>query len=74
MKFLIAEQNIGDDAAKEQAEKLIELLKEKGWDVEYGIGRNVATDVSEFGQEEKIQEAFADDFMICLSQMENDML
>jgi hypothetical protein len=74
MKFLIAEQNIGDDATKEQAEKLIELLKEKGWDVEYGAGRNVATDVSEFGQEEKIQEAFADDFMLCISLLENDML
>ena len=74
MKFLIAEQNIGDDATKEQAEKLIELLKEKGWDVEYGIGKNVANDVAEFGQEEKIQEAFADDFMICISQLENDML
>ena len=74
MKFLIAEQNIGDDATKEQAEKLIELLKEKGWDVEYGIGKNVANDVSEFGQEEEIQAAFADDFMICISQLENDML
>jgi len=74
MKFLIAEQNIGDDATKEQAEKLIELLKAKGWDVEYGIGKNVTTDVSEFGQEEKIQDSFADDFMLCLSQMENDNL
>jgi hypothetical protein len=74
MKFLIAEQNIGDNATKEQAEKLIELLKKKGWDVEYGSGRNVATDVSEFGQEEKMQDSFADDFMICISQLENDML
>ena len=70
MKFFIAEQNIGDDATKEQAERLIELLKEKGWDVEYGIGRNVATDISEFGQEEEIQSRFADDFMDCISQME----
>jgi acid phosphatase class B len=69
MKFFIAEQNIGDDATKEQAEKLIELLKKRGWDVEYGIGRNVATDVSEFGQEEKIQESFADDFMLCISEL-----
>jgi hypothetical protein len=53
---------------------LIELLKKKGWDVEYGSGRNVATDVSEFGQEEKMQDSFADDFMICISQLENDML
>ena len=70
MKFFLAEQNLGDDATKEQAEQLIKLLKEKGWDVEYGIGKNVATDISEFGQEEKIQDKFADDFMSCLSQME----
>jgi hypothetical protein len=70
MKFFIAEQNLGADATKEQAEQLIKLLKEKGWDVEYGIGRNVATDISEFGQEEKMQDKFADDFMSCLSQME----
>ncbi len=70
MKFFIAEQNLGADATKEQAEQLIKLLKEKGWDVEYGIGRNVATDISEFGQEDKIQDKFADAFMSCLSQME----
>jgi hypothetical protein len=70
MKFFIAEQNLGADATKEQAEQLIKLLKEKGWDVEYGIGRNVATDISEFGQEEKMQDKFADDFMSFLSQME----
>lgn len=70
MKFFLAEQNLGADATKEQAEQLIKLLKEKGWDVEYGIGKNVATDILEFGQEEKIQDKFADDFMSCLSQME----
>jgi len=70
MKFFIAEQNLGPDATKEQAEQLIKLLKEKGWDVEYGIGKNVATDISEFGQEEKLQDKFADDFMSCLSQKE----
>ena len=72
MKFFIAEQNIGDDATKEQAEKLIEMLKARGWEVEYGIKRNVATDVSEFGQEESIQSKFADDFMDCLAQMEQE--
>jgi hypothetical protein len=72
MKFFIAEQNIGDDATKEQAEKLIEMLKARGWDVEYGIKRNVATDVSEFGQEESIQSKFGDDFMNCLAQMEQE--
>jgi hypothetical protein len=30
----------------------------------------VATDISEFGQEERMQDAFADDFMLCLSLME----
>jgi hypothetical protein len=70
MKFFIAEQNLGPDATKGQAEQLIKLLKAKGWDVEYGIGRNVATDISEFGQEDKIQDKFADAFMSCLSQME----
>ncbi len=72
MKFFIAEQNIGNDATKEQAERLIEILKAKGWDVEYGIKRNVATDESESGQEEKIQDAFADDFMNCLDEMEKN--
>ena len=69
MKFFIAEQNLGSDATKEQVEKLIEMLREKGWDVEYGVGRNVATDISEFGQEERIQDAFSDDFMTCLSML-----
>jgi hypothetical protein len=69
MKFFIAEQNIGDDATKEHAEKLIEMLKTKGWDVEYGVKRNKATNVSEFGKEEEIQSKFADDFMACLSDL-----
>lgn len=70
MKFFIAEQNIGDDATKEQAEKVIEMLKAKGWNVAYGIKRNVATDISEFGQEESIQDAFANDFMTVISELE----
>ena len=67
MKFYIAEGNIGSDATKEQAEKVIELLKSKGWDVEYGVKNNKATNVSEFGQEEKLLETFTDDFMTCLT-------
>jgi len=70
MKFYIAEGNLGGDATKEQAEKVIEMLKAKGWDVEYGIKRNEATDVSEFGQEESILDAFTNDFMACISQLE----
>ena len=72
MKFFIAEQNMGGDATKEQALKVIELLKAKGWDVQYGVGKNVATDVSEFGQEEQIQDRFADDFMNCIAQIEEE--
>ena len=70
MKFYIAEQNIGDDATKEQAEKVIEMLKAKGWDVAYGIKRNVATDIAEFGKEESIQDTFANDFMACIAELE----
>ena len=70
MKFYIAEGNLGDHATRDQAEKLIRLLKEKGWDVEYGQRQNRATDISEFGQEEKIQDAFAEDFMACLDRLE----
>lgn len=70
MKFYIAEGNLGSDATKEQAEQLIEMLKTKGWDVEYGVKRNVATEVSEFGQEDRIQDDFANDFMECLTQTE----
>ncbi len=70
MKFYIAEGNLGEGAGRDQAEKLIRLLKDKGWDVEYGLRRNRATDISEFGREEAIQEAFAEDFMSCLSLLE----
>lgn len=63
---------MGGDATKEQALKVIELLKTKGWDVQYGVGKNVATDVSEFGQEEQIQDRFANDFMDCIAQIEQE--
>lgn len=72
MKFFIAEQNLGSDATKEQALKVIELLKAKGWEVEYGVGRNVATEVSEFGKEEAIQDQFANDFMNCIALVEEN--
>ena len=70
MKFFIAEGNLGGNASRKQVDKLIQLLKDKGWDVEYGLAKNRATDVSEFGREEKIQDAFAEDFMNCLAQIE----
>lgn len=69
MKFFITEQNIGPDATREQTDKVIEMLKAKGWDVEYGMGKNTPTDISEFGQEEKIFGTFADDFMTCIDQL-----
>jgi len=72
MKFFIAKQNLGSDATKEQAEKVIELLRAKGWDVAYGVGRNVATEVSEFGKEDAIQDKFADDFMNCIALIEEN--
>jgi len=67
MKFFIAEGNIGSDATKEQADKVIEVLKAKGWNVEYGVGKNTATDVSEFGKEEEFLDRFTQDFMTCLA-------
>ncbi len=71
MKFYITEKNMGGDTTKEQAEQVIEMLKEKGWDVQYGFGRNKTTDVSEFGREEAIQDAFAQDFMNCIALIES---
>lgn len=71
MKFYLAEGNLGGGATRQQTDRLIKMLQEKGWDVEYGIGRNKATDISEFGREEAIQENFARDFMDCLAQIES---
>ena len=70
MKFYISKGNLGGQATREQADKLIQMFKGKGWDVEYGVARNRATDISEFGREEKIQDDFANDFMECLAQIE----
>lgn len=71
MKFFIAEGNLGGNATREQVEALIKMLKKRGWDVEYGIAKNIATDISEFGQEHRLQSLFSDDFMACLSQIES---
>jgi hypothetical protein len=70
MKFFLAEGNLGNDATREQTEKLIEILKTKGWDVEYGLNENKAVDIEEFGKEEEIQDRFTKDFLECLSQMD----
>jgi hypothetical protein len=69
MKFYIAEKNIGPDATRKQAESLIERLRAKGWEVEYGLGKNKPTEISEFGREEKIVESFAEDFIRCIEEL-----
>lgn len=71
MKFFISEGNLGGNSTREQVEELIKMLKNRGWDVEYGVAQNIATDISEFGQEQRLQSLFADDFMACLSQIES---
>ena len=69
MKFYIEEGNIGNDATKKQTLKLIEMLKKRGWDVEYGRGKNKPTDISEFGQEETVSDSFSKDFMDCIAKL-----
>jgi hypothetical protein len=71
MKFFIAEGNIGGDVTREQVDAVIQKLKNKGWHVEYGAGNNKAEDISEFGQEQTLLDAFSDDFMMCLDELEN---
>ncbi len=72
MKFYIVEKNIGDDVTRQQTEKVIDMLQERGWDVEYGMGKNKPTDISEFGREDTIYQNFVDDFMTCITEVEND--
>ena len=72
MTFSIVEKNIGDDITRQQAEKVTEMLQELGWDVEYGMGKNKPTDISEFGREDVIYQDFADDFMTCIAELESD--
>lgn len=69
MKFFISEGNLGGGATKAQADIVIDALQKKGWDVAYGTAENKATDISEFGKEETILDAFTDDFMACLDAM-----
>ena len=69
MKFFIEEGNIGNDATKEQALELIEMLKKMGWDVEYGREKNKPADVSEFGREENITDSFSNAFMDCIAKL-----
>ena len=69
MKFFIEEGNIGNDATKEQALELIEMMKKLGWDVEYGRGKNKPADISEFGREENIMDSFSTVFMDCIAKL-----
>ncbi len=70
MKFFIAEGNVGNNFTKEMTEKVLDLLKQRGWDVEYGVGRNRVTDEDEMGREDAIQDAFGNDFMECIAVVE----
>ena len=69
MKFFIAEANIGGNATRAQAEEVVRAMKEAGWDIEYGVEKNKATDISEFGREEQLQDAFAEEFIACLDRL-----
>lgn len=70
MKFYLSEKNLGTEATKTQTIAVIEMLMQKGWDVEYGEKANQVTDRSELGQEEKLMDAFTEDFLNCLEQFE----
>jgi hypothetical protein len=70
MKFFLAEGNLGGGVTREQVDAVIQKLKDKGWHVEYGVGNNKAEDISEFGQEQTLLDAFSDDFMMCLDELE----
>lgn len=69
MKFYLAEGNIGKGTTREQVDNVIALLRDKGWNVEYGSKQNKAEDVTEFGREEEIQDAFSKDFMTCVETL-----
>ena len=70
MKFFLSEKNLGTESTKEQTLQVIKLLVQKGWDVEYGQKANEVTDQSELGQEEKLMDAFTEDFLSCLEQID----
>jgi muramidase (phage lysozyme) len=70
MKFYIAEKNIGNDIQKSDVQKVIDFLVKKGWDVAYGIRENELTSDDEKERQSEIEDAFADDFMNCLDELE----
>jgi len=69
MKFYIAEKNIGPEATRQDVDELIRRLSARGWDVAYGEQANQVSDPSEVGEQQKITDRFADDFMACLTEM-----
>lgn len=69
MKFFIAEGNLGGGATREQVDAVIQKLQEKGWHVEYGAGNNKPEDISEFGREQFLLDAFSEAFMACLEEL-----
>jgi len=71
MKFFLAEGNLGSGATRAQVDAVIQKLKDKGWHVAYGAGNNKPEDISEFGREQILLDAFSDDFMLCLNEIES---
>jgi hypothetical protein len=70
MKYFLSEGNLGSGATREQVDAVIQKLKARGWHVEYGAGNNKPEDISEFGQEQILLDAFSEDFMACLDELE----
>lgn len=70
MKFFLSEKNLGTDASKKQTLAVIELLVRKGWDVEYGEKANQVTDPAEHAKAQELMDAFTEDFMRCIEQIE----
>ena len=71
MKFFLGEGHLGSGATREQVDAVIQKLKDKGWHVAYGAGNNKPEDISEFGREQILLDAFSDDFMLCLNEIES---
>jgi len=69
MKFYLGEKNIGNEATKEQVDQVINFLKNKGWDVSYGTKENIPESDDEKVRQRELEDAFADDFMACLDDL-----
>jgi hypothetical protein len=69
MKFYLGEKNIGNEATKDQVDKVITYLKNKGWNISYGTKENALESDDEKIQQRELEDAFADDFMTCLNTL-----